>query len=32
MPVQVEFLDLPGDDETGQQPWTLYAWRPVKEQ
>ncbi|MFD1815741.1 bifunctional MaoC family dehydratase N-terminal/OB-fold nucleic acid binding domain-containing protein [Rhodococcus gannanensis] len=30
--VQVEFLDLPGDDETDQQPWTLYAWRPVKEQ
>ncbi|MFD4427709.1 Zn-ribbon domain-containing OB-fold protein, partial [Rhodococcus sp. NPDC058481] len=30
--VQVEFLDLPGDDETDQKPWTLYAWRPVKEQ
>ncbi|MFF0814653.1 bifunctional MaoC family dehydratase N-terminal/OB-fold nucleic acid binding domain-containing protein [Rhodococcus sp. NPDC003318] len=29
--VQVEFLDLPGDDETDQQSWTLYAWRPVTE-
>lgn len=30
--VQVEFLDLPGDDETDQAPWTLYAWRPIEEQ
>ncbi|NKR70918.1 DNA-binding protein [Rhodococcus hoagii] len=31
MPVQAQFLDFPGDDETGNEPWTLYAWRPVKE-
>ena len=29
--VQVEFLDLPGDEETDQKPWTLYAWRPIEE-
>ena len=31
MPVQAQFLDFPGDDETGNEPWTLYAWRPAKE-
>ncbi|GAB2663139.1 bifunctional MaoC family dehydratase N-terminal/OB-fold nucleic acid binding domain-containing protein [Prescottella soli] len=31
MPVQALYLDFPGDDETGNEPWTLYAWRPVKE-
>ncbi|QCQ93615.1 bifunctional MaoC family dehydratase N-terminal/OB-fold nucleic acid binding domain-containing protein [Rhodococcus sp. SGAir0479] len=31
LPVEAEFLDFPGDDETGDEPWTLYAWRPVKE-
>lgn len=31
MPVEAQFLDFPGDDETGNEPWTLYAWRPVKE-
>lgn len=34
MPVQAQFLDFPGDpdaSETGHEPWTLYAWRPVKE-
>jgi uncharacterized protein len=29
--VQVEFIDLPGDEETDQKPWTLYAWRPIEE-
>lgn len=28
-PVQVEFLDFAGDDESGGDPWTLYAWRPA---
>ncbi|MGB3697155.1 MAG: OB-fold domain-containing protein [Gordonia sp. (in: high G+C Gram-positive bacteria)] len=28
MPVQVEFLDFPGDaDDPSDRPWTLYAWR-----
>ncbi|MDH6679726.1 putative OB-fold protein/acyl dehydratase [Rhodococcus sp. LBL1] len=31
MPVEALYLDFPGDDETGNEPWTLYAWRPVKE-
>ncbi|RVW06615.1 bifunctional MaoC family dehydratase N-terminal/OB-fold nucleic acid binding domain-containing protein [Rhodococcus spongiicola] len=31
MPVEACYLDFPGDDETGNEPWTLYAWRPVKE-
>jgi uncharacterized OB-fold protein len=31
MPVEVTFLDFPGDDETGGQPWTLYAWKPLEE-
>ncbi|QBJ97100.1 DNA-binding protein [Rhodococcus sp. ABRD24] len=31
MPVEAIYLDFPGDDETGNEPWTLYAWRPVKE-
>ncbi|WP_194861292.1 bifunctional MaoC family dehydratase N-terminal/OB-fold nucleic acid binding domain-containing protein [Dietzia sp. SYD-A1] len=33
MPVEVEFLDMPGDPGEdaafGTEPWTLYAWRPV---
>ncbi|MDV8002373.1 bifunctional MaoC family dehydratase N-terminal/OB-fold nucleic acid binding domain-containing protein [Rhodococcus sp. IEGM 1408] len=33
MPVQVEFLDMPGDESAdatfGTEPWTLYAWRPA---
>lgn len=32
MEVEVEFLDMPGDDSAdaafGTDPWTLYAWRP----
>ncbi|MGX6510536.1 bifunctional MaoC family dehydratase N-terminal/OB-fold nucleic acid binding domain-containing protein [Rhodococcus sp. SJ-2] len=31
MPVQVTYLDFPGDDETGGSPWTLYAWQPREE-
>nr|WP_083837295.1 OB-fold domain-containing protein [Gordonia effusa] len=32
MPVEVEFLDFPADpDVPDDQPWTLYAWRPVSE-
>lgn len=27
MPVEVEFLDFPGDDDSGGEPWSLYAWR-----
>lgn len=33
MPVEVEFLDMPGDPGEdaafGTEPWTLYAWRPA---
>ncbi|MFD4368938.1 bifunctional MaoC family dehydratase N-terminal/OB-fold nucleic acid binding domain-containing protein [Rhodococcus sp. NPDC058521] len=29
MPVQATYLDFPGDDETGNTPWTLYAWQPT---
>ncbi|MET3861202.1 putative OB-fold protein/acyl dehydratase [Dietzia sp. 2505] len=33
MPVEVEFLDMPGDPAEdaafGTEPWTLYAWRPA---
>ena len=33
MPVEVEFLDMPGDASAdaafGTEPWTLYAWRPA---
>ncbi|WP_420752408.1 bifunctional MaoC family dehydratase N-terminal/OB-fold nucleic acid binding domain-containing protein [Rhodococcus sp. O3] len=31
MPVEVTYLDFPGDDETGGAPWTLYAWTPRQE-
>ncbi|UYP19413.1 OB-fold domain-containing protein [Rhodococcus sp. Z13] len=31
MPVRATYLDFPGDDETGGQPWTLYAWQPLEE-
>ncbi|MDV2476991.1 bifunctional MaoC family dehydratase N-terminal/OB-fold nucleic acid binding domain-containing protein [Rhodococcus zopfii] len=31
MPVEVTYLDFPGDDETGGEPWTLYAWTPRQE-
>ncbi|QNG17415.1 DNA-binding protein [Rhodococcus triatomae] len=31
MPVEATFLDFPGD-ESGSEPWTLFAWRPVKEE
>lgn len=30
-PVEAIFLDFPGDDETGGDPWTLYAWQPSEE-
>ena len=33
MPVEVDFLDMPGDGSPdaafGTDPWTLYAWRPA---
>jgi len=29
MPVQATYLDVPGDEETGNTPWTLYAWQPI---
>ena len=33
MEVEVEFLDMPGDESEdaafGTEPWTLYAWRPA---
>lgn len=33
MDVEVEFLDMPGDESEdatfGTEPWTLYAWRPA---
>lgn len=33
MPVEVEYLDMPGDESDdavfGTEPWTLYAWRPT---
>ncbi|MCQ4117620.1 bifunctional MaoC family dehydratase N-terminal/OB-fold nucleic acid binding domain-containing protein [Rhodococcus tibetensis] len=29
MPVEALYLDLPGDDDTGGAPWTLYAWQPA---
>lgn len=33
MPVQAEYLDMPGDESAdaafGTDPWTLYAWRPA---
>ncbi|EGD53935.1 bifunctional MaoC family dehydratase N-terminal/OB-fold nucleic acid binding domain-containing protein [Gordonia neofelifaecis] len=32
MPVEVEFLDFPGDDDTGGAPWSLYAWRAKEAQ
>lgn len=32
MPVEVVFLDFPGDDDSGGEPWTLYAWRPMEEE
>ncbi|NLU82141.1 bifunctional MaoC family dehydratase N-terminal/OB-fold nucleic acid binding domain-containing protein [Rhodococcus sp. HNM0569] len=28
MPVEAVFLDFDGDEDTGGQPWTLYAWQP----
>ena len=31
MPVEAIFLDFPGDDDTGGDPWTLYAWQPSEE-
>lgn len=32
-PVVVDFLDFPADPELdGDQPWTLYAWRPAEEE
>lgn len=32
MPVQVDFIDFPGDPEVrGEEPWHLYCWRPVEE-
>ena len=30
MPVEVEFLDFPADDDN-DRPWHLYAWRPKEE-
>ncbi|NLV81167.1 MAG: DNA-binding protein [Rhodococcus sp.] len=32
MPVHVTYLDFPGDDDTGGDPWTLYAWQPLEEE
>lgn len=31
MPVEATYLDFPGDDDTGGEPWTLYAWKPLEE-
>lgn len=31
MPVEAIFLDFPGDDDTGGDPWTLYAWQSSEE-
>ncbi|MBS9374068.1 hypothetical protein GON09_003064 [Rhodococcus sp. B50] len=31
MPVAATYLDFPGDDETGGEAWTLYAWKPLEE-
>ncbi len=32
-PVEVTYLDFPpGDEETGGQPWTLYAWTPPRQE
>ncbi|AOW93574.1 DNA-binding protein [Rhodococcus sp. WMMA185] len=32
MPVEAIYLDFPGDDDTGGEPWTLYAWQRRKEE
>lgn len=32
LPVEVEFLDFPTDPDTGADAWTLYAWRPARDE